>query len=522
LTDIELEYAFKAIQHHGYSAMLPQLHEWASVIDTWADIKHYLTEIDLDAYTPHKVLKVFAPKSRASIRVVHMLHPEDLLIYTALILIIKNDIEAARISRKSQRSFSYRVNTSSPDRLYNTKGAYESYLQQLDKKAKKPNTKFVCMADIADFYPRIYQHRLENIIESTASTPRGVDVARVLVKKLISKLSDGNSYGIPVGPYASRILGEAILIDVDSQMHSKSIDFVRWVDDYNFFCRTEYSAQSTVFGLAEWLFVNHGLTLQSAKTKILTSNQFTTEILTQPQEHLTDRESIIALLKDSRISSFYEDDEDDEELDEVEVQELINNLRAFDLHGMFVESLSDQSLVDYEVVKYVLTRLPRIPGADEELKSSLLELVLDNVALLYPVAEYVAGYVLSFKNLTVPARNQIAKKLLGPLKSKRNPPPDYYAMWILHIFSTSPDWNQNRSIVNIFQKSNSEIVKRFAALAVAVSGDRAAALAMKDDFATASPLLRLALLSASKKLGKDERKHWRLSHGTKGIVEKYV
>ena len=56
---------------------------------------------------------------------------------------------------------------------------------------------------------------------------------------------DGNSYGIPVGPYASRVLGEAVLIDVDAYLKSQGIDYVRWVDDYNIFVRSEYLAQST-------------------------------------------------------------------------------------------------------------------------------------------------------------------------------------------------------------------------------------------------------------------------------------
>ena len=90
---------------------------------------------------------------------------------------------------------------------------------------------YVAVADIADFYPRIYQHRLENVIESVASSQRVRDVARVLVKKLIGNLLGKDSYGIPVGPYASRLLAEALLIDVDASLESRGIDFVRWVDD---------------------------------------------------------------------------------------------------------------------------------------------------------------------------------------------------------------------------------------------------------------------------------------------------
>lgn len=519
----ELQQAYEAIEHHGYSAMLPASYEWQSVRAKWTEVQQYLAEIDLDVYTPYKPLRVFAPKSRANIRVVHLLHPEDLIGYTALVLIVKDDIEGARMSRKTQRVFSYRVDNKRPNRLYDSRGAYDAYLSQLRKKTEKANVTFVSIADIADFYPRIYQHRLENVVESTASSQRGVDVARVLVKKLISKLMDGNSYGIPVGPYASRVLGEAVLIDVDAHLHAKGVDFVRWVDDYNIFSRTEYLAQSTVFELAEWLFSNHGLTLQSSKTKILPVARYASEVISVPEENLTDRDHVISLLRESAGDVEYEEDlEEEEDPDEEAVAEMLQQLQGYDLHDMFVASISDQALVDYEMVRYVLTRLPRISGADDDLKSDILELVLDRADLLYPAAEFIARYILSFDSFSKSKKKKIAKQLLKPLKSKRSQPPDYYAMWILYIFSTSEDWNHAGDIVALYQRSTSEVVKRFAALAIAVGGTRSEALVVKDDLPNASDLLRLAILCASNRLGKDERKHWKLANQVHGAVEKYV
>jgi hypothetical protein len=102
-------------------------------------------------------MKVFAPKGRANIRIVHLLHPQDLIIYTALVLIVKNDIEAYRLPKKSQRIFSYRVDTSRADRLYNTQGTHDSYLDQLQKKSHKS----IC------FYPRLcHQKCLTSLMSS--------------------------------------------------------------------------------------------------------------------------------------------------------------------------------------------------------------------------------------------------------------------------------------------------------------------------------------------------------------------
>jgi hypothetical protein len=75
-------------------------------------------------------------------------------------------------------------------------------------------------------YSRIYDHRLENVIQASARSQRSIDVARVLVKYL-SNISGRNSYGIPIGPNASRVLAEAVLIDVDAGLLSDGADFIR-------------------------------------------------------------------------------------------------------------------------------------------------------------------------------------------------------------------------------------------------------------------------------------------------------
>jgi hypothetical protein len=519
LTSSELDDAFSAIEHHGYSAMLPDPPEWKVVSDRWTEVRSAIEGIDLDTYTPNKVMRVFAPKNRANIRVTHLLHPQDLLIYTALVLIVKDDIESSRISKRSQRVFSYRAEIGNNKTLYGIRGAYDKYREQLTLKAQSEKFMFVGVADIADFYPRIYQHRLENIIETVANSQRIRDVARVLVKKLISHLMERNSYGIPVGPYASRLLGEAILIDVDSTLEASGANFVRWVDDYNIFCKTEHEAQAILFTLGECLFTNHGLTLQSAKTKIFPVDQYKVEVLHRHEAQLTGREAVVDILRN--FSTGYEGYEEDEP-EEHEIEETLALLQAIDLKGILERSLEDTALVDYEAVSYVLKKIPRIPGVSSTLKRQILDLIIDNIELLYPVAEQISHYVLSFDDLTKREKKNIAKKLLKPLKVKKNKPPAFYAMWILSIFSSGAEWGHAKEILPIYLESISEVIKRYAVLAIHVNGNRAEAVAVKDDYSTASPLLKMAILFLSRKLGQDERKHWKLSNGVSGGVEKLI
>ena len=129
--------------------------------------------LEIDNNPAERTMRPIAP----NIRVVHLLHPEDLILYNALVIIVKDDIEAARVSRRAKKVFSYRVDLARPDRLYKSHGSYDAYLAELAKKAAKSSTSFVVIADIADFYPRICQHRFENIVQSVATKQRRIDVA---------------------------------------------------------------------------------------------------------------------------------------------------------------------------------------------------------------------------------------------------------------------------------------------------------------------------------------------------------
>jgi hypothetical protein len=117
LTEQELQNAFEALDHHGYSGLVPLPPEWKTVCDHWDEIKARMAGFDLDEYRPNSPMVMFAPKSRATVRPVCLLHPIDILIYSALTLIVKDDLEAQRIELQKRRVFSYRANAE-PNRFY--------------------------------------------------------------------------------------------------------------------------------------------------------------------------------------------------------------------------------------------------------------------------------------------------------------------------------------------------------------------------------------------------------------------
>lgn len=106
-------------------------------------------------------------------------------------------------------------------------------------------------------------HRIESTLLSV-----GVDPALVkLTNDLLLFWSRKDSYGIPVGNVASRILAEAALIDIDQYLISENIIFTRYVDDYRLFAPSLIVAQDWMNKLTTRLF-RDGLMLNTGKTQI--------------------------------------------------------------------------------------------------------------------------------------------------------------------------------------------------------------------------------------------------------------
>ena len=280
LTENQIEHGFACIKHHGYGSFFPSPPEMDIISNDWAQLRHHLSDVDLDTYRCYEPLNTFVPKSHLNIRSVSLLHPFDLILYTSVVHSLKDDIASARLSPRSRRIFSFRSEGTPDGVLYKFKPSYGTFRKRLQQKTRSGKG-YVGITDIADLYPRIYQHRLVNALQVTLADPTRRPLVRVL-EKLLDQFSKGVSYGIPVGPVASRPLGEAILIDIDSTLKSYGADFIRYVDDHVFFAKSPESAVSALHHLAECLFLNHGLTLQTAKTKVLSSKDYKKQFLVPP------------------------------------------------------------------------------------------------------------------------------------------------------------------------------------------------------------------------------------------------
>ena len=189
----------------------------------------------------------------------------DEIKYLTLVLLIAKDIEVARDNKSNKRVFSYRLKTKGNNGyIFDSKYNYTSFKNRIFEKSKMKNKKIVVECDISNFYDRLNLHRLESILLSIERIDK--DVIKLL-NEILLFWSNRDSYGLPVGSNASRILAESALIEIDNYLISKNIDFCRFVDDYRIFAKSASEAHKNLAILVERLN-KEGLFLNFSKTNI--------------------------------------------------------------------------------------------------------------------------------------------------------------------------------------------------------------------------------------------------------------
>jgi hypothetical protein len=170
LTPEQLDNALTAIQVHGYGDFFPDPPELSLLVDRWDDIRNELVQVDLDLYEGRDVAFAFAPKSRLNVRRVALLHPYDLVFYTALVLTLRDGITSSRLAPRENRVFSYHAEGAAEAVLYNDEPSYREFRAAIIGRVREAPECYVGITDIADFYPRIYQHRLVNALQAACGS----------------------------------------------------------------------------------------------------------------------------------------------------------------------------------------------------------------------------------------------------------------------------------------------------------------------------------------------------------------
>ncbi|VWC18430.1 RNA-directed DNA polymerase (Reverse transcriptase) [Burkholderia aenigmatica] len=212
---------------------------------------------------------ILTPKNRYvfDYRKAAIIDPLCLAKYTAIVLQAAEQIERSRIPTSEKIVYSARFSPKE-GALFDKNIGYGDWRERVKELATEDACTYVVQCDIASFYDRINIHRVESTLLDI-----GVDQQLVTaINSLLLLWSKKDSYGIPIGNSASRIIAEAALIDVDRYLIDEGVKFVRYVDDFRIFAPNLITAQRWMNLLTTRLF-RDGLMLNTGKTKLYLSEK---------------------------------------------------------------------------------------------------------------------------------------------------------------------------------------------------------------------------------------------------------
>ena len=228
-----------------------------------AQIKARINSNSLSGLKVYPISHVLFPKKDAyNFRRAALIQPVDTIAYLALVLLYADVIEKHRIEKHRKVVFSYRFKPKG-SYLFDPKFNYTSFQAHVTERQKSRRVKVLVKCDISNFYDRLNLHRLESTLLSLPIDTKFIK----LTNELLLFWANRDSYSLPIGGNASRILAEASLISVDDYLRSLKVQFCRFVDDYRLFAPDAKTAHAWLTILVERLYLE-GLTVNPTKTVI--------------------------------------------------------------------------------------------------------------------------------------------------------------------------------------------------------------------------------------------------------------
>jgi hypothetical protein len=327
-------------------------------------------------------------KARGGYRIVHQLEPLDSIIYTALVYLVAEQVEASRMAPSIACSYRIEVDGNS---FFSKGSGFPAYRESCERLGDI--YEYVLATDISDFYNQIYLHRVGNVVDSVEAP----DKAGKEIENFLSRLNNKASQGIPVGPAASIILAEAILLDVDQFISNHHVEHVRYVDDIRIFSDSEEQLSEILENLVVYLHDQHRLGLVSEKTSIRSSAEFLQEEL--QNQYQMEKLDILNEIEAGNQYGTYESDQDSAYEDYQEYDEYYEGSDGEDddnneeLGVSLLDALQrarNFGYVDLAVLRAIIRR------AKHGQVSDIAKAILVDVEFYTPVINDVCLYLASF------------------------------------------------------------------------------------------------------------------------------
>jgi hypothetical protein len=446
-----------------------------------------------------------APVSYTGFRWATQLDPLWNLYFLAMVLSISETIEAQRIPISEQRVFSYRYAWDDQNAtIFDQSQNWRTFMECSLKRAQEHP--FVLICDISEFYARIGHHRLENALAHlnlSSDTPWRL-------KEFLKNFSGTNSFGLPVGGPAARILSELVLNQIDQLLKLEGVAFCRFSDDYHIFADSIEDGFAKLLLLTEKLQRNQGLQVQKAKTRIMSAAEFISTSQVRLDDHDAPDESTTetslaekgrSLLRFSiRFDPYSPTAADDYE-------HLRREIEKLDIIGLLQSELS-KSRIHVALARKIVSAIRYLDPAQRD--QAVLSLV-DNAEQLFPIFAGILTVLKQiFSELSELTQVKIVDDLLKLIQSGSHVlRVELVLAYAVRVLAARPSAGVQETLVRLYNNPlHGPLVRRDIILAMTRPGGWHWLSDRRTSFRSMSPAERRAFIIASYSL-KDEGRHWR-------------